>query len=86
MYLSPFSSLHMKTDRRHELKQNELSDILSGWIAAVSPYSRLIVGVLIAACVIGGITIWYQYQSRSSAANAWTTYFNEGIKIDGRTG
>ena len=45
-----------------------------------------VVGVLIAACVVGGVTIWYDYQSRSSAAKAWTEYFNKGIKIDGLTG
>ena len=76
----------MKTERRQELKQNELSDILARWIAVVQPYSRIIVGVVIAVCVVVGLATWFEYQSRSSVEKAWADYFNEGLNIDARSG
>lgn len=76
----------MKTDRRHELKQNELADVLGRWIAVVNPYSRIIVGVVILGCVASGYWTYSKYQARLSTEEAWAKYFLEGIKIDGSSG
>jgi len=69
----------MKTERRHELQQNELATQLNQAIGTVRPYSRLIVGVLIA--VVVGLGVWWYWSAhnRASRAEQWNELLLQGI-------
>jgi hypothetical protein len=69
----------MKTERRQELKQNELADWLARWIDNIRPYSRLISAAVIAAIVCIGV-VWYtQNQRQGAAEEASFTFLTEGV-------
>jgi hypothetical protein len=69
----------MKTERRQELKQNELADWLARWIDKIRPYSRLISAVVIAALVGIGV-VWYtQNQRQGAAEQASRTFLSKGV-------
>ena len=42
----------MKTERRHELQNNELAAWLTVWIEKIQPYLKTVLGVLILGLVI----------------------------------
>ena len=72
----------MKTERRHELKQNVLADALAAKIEAAKPYGRVIAGVVLAVVVIAGVMVYSNIQSRKAKDAAWTDYFIKGIPIE----
>jgi predicted negative regulator of RcsB-dependent stress response len=65
----------MKAERRHELQHNEVADWVAEAIEWLKPYSRAIVGVVVAATVL--ITAYYVLSARSERkqANSWTDYY-----------
>ena len=66
----------MKTERRHELQNNELAAWLTVWIEKIQPYLKTVLGVLILGLVIIlGIFI-VQNREQQATAQAWSTYFN----------
>lgn len=72
----------MKTDRRQELKQNQLADYLARWIEVVKPYTRLIVGVVISLVVIVVVMELFQYQSKQTIEEAWNDLHLKGLTYD----
>ncbi|MBM98693.1 MAG: hypothetical protein CMJ77_06160 [Planctomycetaceae bacterium] len=66
----------MKTERRHELQNNELAAWLTVWIEKIQPYLKTVLGVLILGLVIIlGIFI-VQNREQQATAQAWSAYFN----------
>lgn len=65
----------MKTERRHELEQNELADRLAQAMDSVGPYSKHIVISIVAllAVIIGWRLYATSIKSRDEAA--WSAYF-----------
>jgi tetratricopeptide (TPR) repeat protein len=61
----------MKTERRHELQQNALADVLTDWIEAVKPYSTAILGGVIAALVLVGVAVYLSQQTQQQQEVAW---------------
>jgi hypothetical protein len=66
----------MKTERRHELKTNQLADSLAHWIEAVKPYSRVGLGLVVAAVAL--IFAWGYLSAQNSRrdADGWQEYFD----------
>lgn len=65
----------MKTERRHELQQNALADVLTDWIEAVKPYSTAILGGIIAALVLVGVAVYLSRQAEQQQEVAWDEVF-----------
>ena len=66
----------MKTERRHELQNNELAAWLTVWIERIQPYLKTIFGVMILGLVIIlGFTI-VKNREQQAAAQAWSAYFD----------
>ena len=66
----------MKTERRHELQNNELAAWLTVRIEKIQPYLKTVLGVLILGLVIIlGIFI-VQNREQQATAQAWSAYFN----------
>ena len=65
----------MRSERRHELQQNELADWLTDGIETVKPYVNVILGltILILIVVVGGT--WWVQQSSAESAEAWDSYY-----------
>ena len=65
----------MKTERRNELKTNELADWLGKKIEAAKPYSRAIVGVVIGIGI--GIVAYMFFSSQRAAKEGagWQEYY-----------
>ena len=65
----------MRSERRHELQQNELADWLSDGIETVKPYTNVTLGltILILIVVVGGT--WWIRQSAAESAEAWDSYY-----------
>jgi hypothetical protein len=61
----------MKTERRHELQQNALADVLTDWIEAVKPYSTAILGGIIVVLVLVGVTVYLSQQAVQQQEVAW---------------
>ena len=71
----------MKTERRHELQNNELATWLTVRIEKIQPYLKTVLGVLILGLVIIlGIFI-VQNREQQAAAQAWSAYFNASDAI-----
>ena len=65
----------MKTERRHDLQTNELADRLTHWIAAAEPYSRTILGVLLAVVAIVFASGIVAMRDAEKAAQGWDKFF-----------
>lgn len=66
---------HMKAERRHELKHNELAEWLGEWLEAYRPHATGIsIGALVLVVIVLA-SLWLISGSRQSAATAWTEYF-----------
>ena len=65
----------MKTERRHELKTNELADWLGRNVQASQPYLRLIVGgaLVVALLLVGGI--YYVNNQAIRQGDAWQEFY-----------
>ncbi len=74
----------MKTERRHELQHNVLADWLGTKIETVRPYSRAVLGGLIALAVILGVYLYLSKQRAMVAADGWDEYFKaqERLRAD----
>jgi tetratricopeptide (TPR) repeat protein len=66
----------MKSDRRHELKHNELSDWIGEQMATLQPHATAVLlgAAILFAAVIG--SIWYFGGEDRIAAAGWTRYFS----------
>jgi hypothetical protein len=65
----------MKSERRHDLQNNELANTLGSGIEKVQPFAQFIVGgVVIAALLAIGWGVSTSF-SRKNAAAAWTEYY-----------
>jgi len=72
----------MKTERRHELENNQLASSLGHWVDAVRPYlNTILAGILV---VVVGISVYFVAQRRSVAGNAaaWDQYFTLLSRLD----
>ncbi len=65
----------MKTQRRHELQQNELADRLSKWLEQVQPYSKLIVGVAVVIAAVLFAIMFISNSNRRTNEASWTGYY-----------
>ena len=66
----------MKSERRHELQQNDLAKHVEQWIVRARPYGTYLVGVPLALVVIGIAWTIYQGGASRQAAEASTEYQN----------
>jgi hypothetical protein len=65
----------MKSERRHELKENELSDWLEKSIDAIAPYTKAILGGLVAIVVAFlAYTLWQSQAAAAEQAN-WDQFY-----------
>ena len=64
----------MKTERRHELKENELAHWLATYQTHVQPHARWVVGAVILAAVLWMALSWTRSARRESLANSWTEF------------
>ena len=65
----------MKTERRHELETNTLADTLATFIERAKPYSKAIVGVIVALVAVIAIIQIQAWRARSAASEGWDRYF-----------
>ncbi len=65
----------MKTERRHELQHNELSDRLSHWITAAEPYAQTILAVVIAVFVLIFAFLYMSARQTQRLSDGWDQYF-----------
>ncbi|HEY1598218.1 MAG TPA: hypothetical protein VGG64_01360 [Pirellulales bacterium] len=65
----------MKTERRHELHHNALADWLGDQIDRIRPYSRIFLGVLLAAVTVGLLYTYLSKQSARQIEQGWQRYF-----------
>ncbi len=65
----------MKTERRHELQENELANWLGEKIRKFQPYGRTVLGVLVLAAV--GLLVTGYLRSRNEQAKraGWSAFF-----------
>ena len=65
----------MKSDRRHELQQNELADWLGEHLEMIKPHgTSILLGVVIVAAVIFGGFAYFGNESKATA-QSWSAYF-----------
>lgn len=65
----------MKRERRHELKENELAELLGRWLTKIAPYSRSItVGLLLALLLYVAWAIWASW-ARAVEQDAWNALY-----------
>lgn len=64
----------MKSERRHELQQNDLAGWLTKKIEGVKPYAGMIGGVLTAVFVIWAAITFFVAQSSGAKEDAWNAY------------
>lgn len=65
----------MKTERRHELQTNQLADWMGSSVETAKPYTKLVLGVLVAAVVIVGSVMYLSGQTAKRQAEGWDKYF-----------
>ena len=65
----------MKTERRHELKTNQLADSLAHWIEAAKPYSRAGLALVVAAVALVFAWGYLSAQNSRRDADGWQDYF-----------
>ena len=65
----------MKSDRRHELQQNELAIWLGRSVGLVKPYSTAILGVLLLASLVVAGLLLRNHTSAAQAGDEWNDYF-----------
>ena len=52
----------MRKERRHELKENELAEILAKWYSQIAPHSqKILIGVLVVLIAYLGWSIWSRW-------------------------
>ncbi|MHB1038032.1 MAG: YfgM family protein [Pirellulales bacterium] len=69
----------MKTERRHELQTNVLADWLAHEIEKLKPYSKAILGVVVAVLVIFGASIYLRSRASAKQEEGWDLYFSASM-------
>ena len=72
----------MKTERRHELETNELSDWLTTFLNDVKPYAKLIAALAVLVAVGIFLITFGAAQRRKNLALAWTDLFAMQVDAD----
>jgi hypothetical protein len=62
----------MRSDRRHELQQNELSAQIDKVSESIKQNATLLTTIIVGAVVIVGGGIWFMNQKASAHSNAWS--------------
>ena len=62
----------MRSDRRHELQQNELSAQIDKVSESIKQNATLLTTIIVGAVVIIGGAIWFVNQRASAQSNAWS--------------
>ena len=72
----------MKSERRHELQENELAGKLGEYVAKIQPYSKALIGVIaiLAALVFSGF--YFSGQKQKNAELSWADYFHATANLD----
>lgn len=65
----------MKTERRHELQNNDLLEWAGKYVKEVEPHSKKIVGVAIVVAVGLLAMMFMRQRAKASAEVSWTSYF-----------
>jgi len=65
----------MKSQRRHELEQNELAQWLGETIAKIKPYQNILIGLLVVVLIAGAAYAFWTRKSESRSQAAWTALF-----------
>jgi len=65
----------MKSERRHELKENELADWLEKSIDAVAPYTKAILGGIVALVVLFLAYSFWQSQAEAAEQANWDQFY-----------
>lgn len=65
----------MKSERRHELEQNELADWLGESVETVKPYANMILGVILAVLIVIVGGTWWVQQSQAKQGEAWDAFY-----------
>lgn len=65
----------MRRERRHELQENELAELLGRWLSKIAPYSRSItVGILAALLLYVAWAVWASW-ARAVEQDAWNALY-----------
>lgn len=72
----------MKTERRHELQENELANWLGDLIRKIQPYGRVIIGVLVLAVTLIAATSYVGSRNLQADQAAWTEYYDAAATGD----
>lgn len=65
----------MKRERRQELKENELAELLGRWLQKVAPYSQtILIAVLVIVVLYAGWSVWGNW-SRRVEQDAWNALY-----------
>ncbi len=75
----------MKSERRHELQQNELADRLTHTIEWCKANGQLILGSLIGVAIIGIGIAYYTSISRKNNQTRWNAYYEAQSESDADT-
>ncbi len=65
----------MKTERRHELQHNALADKLTYVIGVIEPYSRAILGVVLAVAALLFVWAYLSVRDQEFAEKGWDSFF-----------
>ncbi len=65
----------MKSERRHELQQNELAQRLEVWVAAVKPYASWVVGGVIVGLLIALVITFQRGESQAERDANWNEFY-----------
>ena len=65
----------MKSERRHELEQNELADWLGDSVASIKPYTNVILGVVLGVLIVIVGGTWWIQQSQVKQAESWDAFY-----------
>ncbi len=72
----------MKSERRHELKENELADWLEKAIEAVTPHVKTIIGVVAGAVVLFLAYALWQNRVAASQQAAWDGFYAAAASVN----
>jgi hypothetical protein len=72
----------MKSERRHELQHNALSDALGDWTVKLEPYSRMIAGAVVLLLALGIAVAWVSGKGQRRVADGWDEYFDAVNNLD----
>ncbi|MGB9687665.1 hypothetical protein [Thermogutta sp.] len=65
----------MKRERRQELKENELAELIGRWLEKIAPYSQaILVGLLAVIVLYVGWIVWANW-ARAVEQNAWNALY-----------